>query len=310
MVLPPLQRATLLLAHQLRPPLFQHPQVFKCLGELPPQQPSGIQSVSLPGSFHFIASDPLYTVQTVTDPTWPVSLLLNRDLANWNAWSLCLRLLCKQFCLLDWLDPNFIVPDASMDAWCHRVYSLTDQSLSAFIFQHISELDYKAVCDLPSSCAVYAELHQHHEKLGSHTQILLIEKVMKLEFCPGTCFAQTWNEIDTLVERIKAIGPLDYNQLKTTIVIKALGRNYKNLQLTIQSITKQPAFSVKDVSNHFLEEDDHVCNCEAQGFLPAASAFASQMNAPKVQTRPTCSHCKRTGHYADFCVQLGGKMAG
>lgn len=279
-------------------------------GGTPPQQPSGIQSVSLPGSFHFIAGDPLYTVQTVTDPTWPVSLLLDRDLANWNAWSLRLRLLCKQFCLLDWLDPNFIVPDASVDARGHRVYSLTDQSLSAFIFRHISELDYKAVCDLPSSCAVYAELRRRHEKLGSHTQILLIEKVMKLEFCPGTRFAQTWNEIDTLVERIKAIGPLDYDQLKTAIVIKALGRNYENLQLTIQSITKQPAFSVKDVSDRLLEEDDHVRNREAQGFLPVASAFASQTNAPKARTRPTCSHCKRTGHYADFCVQPGGKMAG
>ena len=220
-------------------------------------------------------------MQTVTDPTWPVSLLLDCDLANWNEWSLHLRLLCKQFCLLDWLDPNFIVPDASVDGQGYYVYSLTDQSLSAFIFQHISELDYKAVCNLPTSCAVYAELRQCHEKLGSHTQILLIDKVMKIEFCLGTCFAQTWNEIDTLVERIKATGPLDYNQLKTVLVIKALGRNYESLQLTIKSITKQLVFSVKDVSDCLLEEDNHVHNCEAQGFLPAASAFASQTNAPK-----------------------------
>ena len=242
--------------------------------------------------------------------TWPVSLLLDRDLANWNEWSLRLRLLCKQFCLLDWLDPNFIVPDASVDGRGYRVYSLTDQSLSAFIFRHISELDYKAVCDLPTSRAVYAKLRQRHEKLGSHTQILLIDKVMKIEFCPGTRFAQTWNEIDMLVERIKAIGPLDYDQLKTALAIKALGRYYESLQLTIKSITKQPVFSVKDVSDRLLEEDNHVRNREAQGFLPTASAFASQTNALKARTRPTCSHCKRAGHYADFCVQPGGKMAG
>ena len=38
-----------------------------------------------------------------------------------------------------------------------------------------------------------AELRQRYEKLGSHAQILLIEKVMKAEFCPGTCIAQTWD---------------------------------------------------------------------------------------------------------------------
>ena len=89
-------------------------------------------------------------------------------------------------------------------------------------------------------------------RTASATQILLIKKVMKIEFCPGTRIAQTWDEIDTLIEKIKAIGPLDYDQLKTAIAIKALGRHYEHLQSHIQSITKQPNFSVADVASRLL----------------------------------------------------------
>ena len=138
---------------------------------------------------------------------------------------------------------------------------------------------------------------------------------MKVEFCPGTCISQTWDKINTLIKRIKAIRPLNYDQLKTAVAIKALGRHYENLQLTIQSITKQLNFLVNNVTNCLLEEDDHICNCEAQGLLPVATALAAQATTPATcisgnWTRPTCSHCKRTGHYANFCIQPGGKMAG
>jgi len=284
-------------------------------GGPPPQPSSGIQTVSLPASYQFISGDPLYTVLQVNDHSWPATFILDRDQANWNEWSHRLKLLCKTLCLLDWLDPTFVPPDAATDARGHRVYSLNDQSLTGFILRHISQLDYKAVWELPTSRAVYAELRRRHEKLGSHAQILLIEKVMKIEFCPGTRIAQTWDEIDTLIEKIKAIGPLDYDQLKTAIAIKALGRHYEHLQSHIQSITKQPNFSVADVASRLLQEDDHIRNREDQGLLPSSTAFAAQTptpgsRAPGSRPRPTCSHCKRTGHLADFCIQPGGKMAG
>lgn len=271
--------------------------------------------ISLPASYQFISGDPLYTVLQVNDHSWPATFVLDWDQANWNEWSHCLRLLCKTLCLLDWLDPGFVPLDPTTDAHGHRVYSLNDQSLTGFILRHISQLDYKAVWEQPTSHAVYAELRRRHEKLGSHAQILLIEKVMKMEFCPGTRIAQTWDEIDTVIEKIKAIGPLDYDQLKTAVVIKALGRHYEHLQSQIQSITRQPNFSVTDVAARLLQEDDHIRNHEEQGLLPVSTAFAAQApvlgtRAPGSCPRPTCSHCKRTGHLADFCIQPGGKMAG
>jgi len=58
---------------------------------------------------------------------------------------------------------------------------------------------------------MFAELHDCYEKLGSHMQILLIEKAIRTEFIPGTYLAQTWDKLNTLIRKIKAMGPLDYN---------------------------------------------------------------------------------------------------
>lgn len=279
-------------------------------GSVPPQLSPGIQTSNLPTSQQFLMGDPLYTVLYVNDPAWPENLRLDRDHANWNKWSRRLELLCLRLCLTDWLNPAFVPPDPTTDALGHRAYRLNDQSLRAFMLEHISQQDYKAVCSLNSSHEIFAELRDRHEKLGAHAQILLVEQVMKIEFSPGTRIAQTWDAIDSLIDKAKAIGPLDYDKLKAAVVIKALGRHYEQLQSSIQSITKQDNFSLKDVAKRLLEEDELIRNREAQGLVPSISALASQTSAPRARARAICSHCKRTGHYADFCIHPGGKMAG
>jgi len=186
---------------------------------------------------------------------------------------------------------------------------MNDESIQAFILQHISEQDYKDVCDLKSSRTMFAELRKRYEKLGSHTQILLMEKAIRTEFTPGTRLAQTWDELDTLMRKIKAMGPLDYDQLQIACAIKGLGKHYENLQSILQSITNQPGFGLRDITRRIIEEDNLIWNREEQGLLLNSTAFASQ-TAGKPCTRTTCSHCKRVGHFAEFCVQPGGKMAG
>jgi len=200
-------------------------------------------------------------------------------------------------------------PDQATDAHAHRVWTMNDDSIQAFILQHISEQDFKDVCDLQSSCAMFAQLHERYEKLGSHTQILLMEKAIRTEFMPGTCLAQTWDELDTLMRKIKAMGPLDYDQLQIACAIKGLGKHYENLQSTLQSIMNQPGFTLRDIARCIIEEDNLIRNREEQGILPNSTAFASQTTG-KPRTKTTCLHCKRVGHFAEFCVQPGGKMAG
>jgi hypothetical protein len=138
-------------------------------------------------------------------------------------------------------------------------------------------------------------------------QVLLLVKAMKLQFRPGVPLSQTLDEIETVFEKIKAIGPLDYDQFKIAVAIHALGNHYPNLQSTIISITKQENFSVDDVARCIFEEDDLIRNREYQELLTPSTALASQVRG---RTRPTCSHCKRLGHLVDFCTQPGGKMEG
>ena len=200
-----------------------------------------------------------------------------------------MKLLCKILCLLDWLDPAFIPPDATTDAWGHRVYSLNDQSLTGSMLCHISQLDYKAMWDLKSSRAVYAELQRRHEKLGSHVQILLIEKVMKIEFVPGTHIAQTWDEIDMLIKKIKAIGPLNYDQLKTAIAIKALGRHYVSEPFWSRSFSSSALLLQPIPDNATCKDPGHhtmiivICNCILHNVNDLETGFVSSKSSQREQ---------------------------
>ena len=264
-----------------------------------------------------ITGDPLNTIQYINNPAWPAEFRLDRSLANWNEWSHRLKRLCKRQGFSAWLNMDFTPPHPISEARAHRIWTVNDESLSAFIMEHISAQDYKAVCDLPDSRTIFAELRKRHENLGSHTQILLIERAMKIRFRPGVPLTQTWDEIDTITEKIKAIGPIDYDQLKTAFAIHALADHYGNLQSTVQAITKQDKFSASDVAKRISEEEDLIRNRDDQNTLAPSTAFATPStttpataNATKPRTRTTCANCRRVGHFTEFCIQPGGKMAG
>ena len=248
----------------------------------------------------------LYTIQYINDPSWPADLRLDCSLSNWPEWSRRLKLLCKRQGFGPWLEGSLPAPDPT-EQRAYHIWTINDQSLTGFILQYVSEEDYKDVCDLPNSRAIFAELRNRHEKLGPQSQILLLEKAIRTEFTPGVRLTQTWDELDTLIRRIKAIGALDYDRLQIACAIKGLGKHYENLQSILQSITNMPNFTIKDIHRRIAEEDQLIRSREEQGLLPSSAALISQT---KTRAKTTCSHCKRVGHFAEFCVQPGGKMAG
>ena len=205
------------------------------------------------------------------------------------------------------MDENFPIPDPSAEPCASRVWTINDRLLKAFILDNISEKDYKAIHELPSSCAVFAELWTCYEKLGGHTQILLIQHAMNIHFQPGTSLTKTLNEIDAISDTIKAIGPFGHNQLRTAFIIHALGDFYENLQSIVQSITKIPNFTHNNVVQCIHEEEDLIRNREGHADVPSATALVSQSGT---RSRPYCSHCKHLGHLTDFCIQPSGKMEG
>ena len=269
--------------------------------------PAGVSPPQQTTPSTFVAGDPLNTVQYINDPTWPSDLRLDQAQSNWKRWSHRLKIIRDRQGFTDWLDENFPVPDPSAEPRASRVWTINDRSLKVFILDNISKEDYKAVHELPSSRAVFAELQTCHEKLGGHTQILLIQHAMNIRFRPGTSLTKTLNEIDAISDTIKAIGPFGHDQLRMAFVIHALGDFYKNLQSIVQSITKIPNFTHNDVVQCIHEEEDLIRNREGHADVPSATALVSQSG---IRSRPYCSHCKRLGHLTDFCIRPGGKMEG
>jgi len=148
---------------------------------------------------------------------------------------------CQGF--TDWLHGFFSQPDVTADPKGHRIWQVNDRSLKAFMLQHISRADYKAVANLPNSAAVFKALRKRHEDHGTHTQLILIAKALNLRFRPGTSMSQVVDEIDALHARIVAIGPLDDDLLRTVFLINALGKHYPQLQSYIQATSDSPNFS-------------------------------------------------------------------
>ena len=266
---------------------------------------SGIQTSS--STSHNFAGDPLNTVQYINDPAWPSDLRLDRDKSNWKKWSHRIKIICDRQGFTDWLDNTFPIPDPITENRAHRIWTINDRSLRAFLVENISDLDYKAVCDIPTSRGVYAELRNRHEKLGGHTQILLIERAMKLRFRQGVSLSQTLNEIDNIADTIEAIGPVEHAKLRTAFVTHALGGEFENLQSSVQSITKQPNFTYNDIVKRILEEEDLIRNRGGQSITSSSTALITQAGT---RTRPYCHNCKRLGHLTDFCIRPGGKMEG
>ena len=123
--------------------------------------PTGVSPPQQTTPSTFVAGDPLNTVQYINDPAWPSDLRLDWAQSNWKRWSHRLKIICDRQGFTDWLDESFPVPDPSAEPHASRVWTINNHLLKAFILDNISEEDYKAVHELPSSCAVFAELQTH-----------------------------------------------------------------------------------------------------------------------------------------------------
>jgi len=115
-----------------------------------------------------VPGDPLHTMQYILDNAWPLSLILNRSKSNWEDWSLCLTLIVDEKGFTDWLHSSYPLPNVTTDPKGNRVWLVNDRSLKAFMLQHVSHVDYKAVSHLLTSSSIFNALRKHHEDLRVH----------------------------------------------------------------------------------------------------------------------------------------------
>jgi hypothetical protein len=161
-------------------------------------------------------------VQYISDNAWPSSLILDRSKSNWEDWSLRLMLIADEKGFTDWLHGLYPQPNVTTNPKGNWVWLINDRSLKAFMLCHVSRADYTAVSHLPTSSSIFSELRKCHENLGVYTQVMLMQKALKLCFRLGVPLSQTANEMDALHRCIVTIGPIDDNKLRSVFFLNGL----------------------------------------------------------------------------------------
>ena|SRR5712671_1977622 len=100
-----------------------------------------------------------------------------------------------------------------------------------------------AVSHLTTSSSIFNALCTHYENLGVYTQVMLLQKALKLCFCPDIPLSQTTDEMDTLHRHIITISPFDDDKLCSVLFPNGLGKFFPQLQSTIQVICSSASFN-------------------------------------------------------------------
>jgi len=105
------------------------------------------------------------------------------------------------------------------------------------------------------------------------------------------------------------MGDLDWPTFKMYALINALGGEFEYMQSQVHASSNEPGFSANTVIARVLQENDLI-KCHAEGG-EGSSALVSQTGRRECEHSPLiCTHCKHTGHMAEFCISCRGKFAG
>jgi len=136
---------------------------------------------------------------------------------------------------------------------------------------------------------------------------MLVKQLLEMWFAVGTLLNETVDKIDDLITCVSNMGDLDWPTFKTYVLINALGGKFEYMQLQIHVLSNDPGFSAKTVIARILQESDLIKRHAEGGEGPSTliSHAGRCKHSPLI-----CTHCKCTGHIADFCISYGGKFAG
>jgi transposase InsO family protein len=254
--------------------------------------------------------DVLFTTQYVNDNSWPADFELDINLGNWPQWNRHVTLLSDRQGFTDWLNGTLSRPPKATHAKAHHIWAINDRSLKAFLLSHISQRDYDSVCTLPTAHSVFEALQKTHENQGLHAKLVLLKQAIDTRFQPGVPLDQTMDDIRALHKRIIRMGPIDDDELLSIILINALNGNFESLQSNIMSLSQEANFSSQIVERRLTTEANLIRRRTEQNPAAASTVLAAQSLGYNGKPRSLCTHCKKPGHLADFCIHPGGKMAG
>ena len=246
-------------------------------------------------------------IQFINDNSWLKDFKLNIQKNNWDEWSFQTKVLAGRQGFKKYLDGSFAKPLLDTHAKVHHIWAANDKSLKNFLYSHISHTDYRVVCNLPTAHAIFESLHNTHESLGIHAQMLLIEKALAIRSQPGTPLMTTAEEINTLHERIEAMGPINFDHVRLMFLLHCLSNHHMLVCSHLLNLIEDPTFTSSTILCNFTQHDNFSHHQSIMGVQ--SSALVAQGQGQE-RPRSLCTHCKKPGHLADFCVRPGGKMHG
>ena len=208
--------------------------------------------------------------QTVTTPTpsssimhlilhdipWPTDLILNINRANWDSWSKLISLTAQQQGFIRWLKGTLPQPDLTSHSIAHDIWANNDDSLKAFLLKHILDNDYDLIVNVDTAYNMFEKLCKRHEKLGLHTQVLLLKKALNICCTPNVPLSNTVMEVSNLLKCIAAMGPIDIDKLKSVVLINTLSGHYEHIQSTLIGLTNDPSFTSDTIIHCIQQEED------------------------------------------------------
>jgi gag-polypeptide of LTR copia-type len=251
--------------------------------------------------------DVLLTMQYINDNAWPADFELDIDTGNWPLWLRRISLLADRQGFTDWLDGTIPRPDKATHPKAHHIWVSNDRSLKAFLLSHVSQRDYDNACTLSTAHEVFEELRKTHEKQGIHAKLVLMTQAMNTRFRADVPLSKTLDDVRALHKRIIQMGPISDDQLYTIFLVNALN-DIEALQSNVIGLANDSNFTSKDVVRRLLQEDQLVRRRAEQNTPTTSVSILAAQGQGK--PRSLCTHCKKPGHLADFCIKTGGKMAG
>lgn len=212
---------------------------------------------------------------------------------------------------MPWLDGSLKCPDEQQYPQEHFAWQQNDTALNGFLLEFISPADFALVEHLPTSHAIFETLRLRHEQPGPVDQVFLLRKVLDVRFNSSTPMSETAAELEGY---ITAMGKIDNDRWLTLGLINALWDDdrFTYLLSTIQIMSTQPGFCSKSVVRLILDNERFFAQPHTKQSLSSQPSALSRAAASPMANmrRSRCSNCKRSNHSTDYCIALGGKMAG